>query len=151
DAIEMKKEGEVKDGMDISLTSITQLNEEDFVIHWAGANNPLWYVLGSAPGTINEIKANKQPIGKYAEQTPFTTHELNLKKGDSLYMYTDGYADQFGGAKGKKFKYKQLEQLLLANVKLPLPDQQQLLDEQFTGWRGNLEQVDDVCIIGIRL
>ena len=74
-----------------------------------------------------------------------------MKKGDVLYLYTDGYPDQFGGAQGKKFKYKQLEALMLSNYNLPLHQQAEILDKKFEEWKGNLEQIDDVCIIGIRI
>lgn len=142
-----KSESEVKDGMDISLLCVdyTQMK-----LHWSGANNPLWYIIPEFT-EIHEIKADKQPIGKYAEQKPFTTHTLNLQKGTICYMFTDGYADQFGGPKGKKFKYKQMQQVLLDNIHLSFEEQSQLVDTAFEQWKSKLEQVDDVCIIGIRL
>jgi tetratricopeptide (TPR) repeat protein/serine phosphatase RsbU (regulator of sigma subunit) len=149
-----KSESEVKDGMDISLVSIHRPSPKgNIAIEWAGANNPLW-IISSSNGNepaLTELKPDKQPIGKYAEQRPFTTHALELKKGDSLFVFTDGYPDQFGGPKGKKFKYKQLEERLLSNVSFSPEEQKQKLNKTFEDWKGLLEQVDDVCVIGIRL
>jgi hypothetical protein len=98
-----------------------------------------------------EIKADKQPIGKTDNPKPFTTHEIELKPGIQFYLFTDGYADQFGGPKGKKFKYKQLEELLLTYSNLSMQEQQQHLIDNFSEWKGDLEQVDDVCVIGVRI
>lgn len=148
-----KSGGDIKDGMDISLLSIKGTE-----VKWAGANNPLWYISpfeggGQRPGdvVITEIKANKQPIGKTDNPLPFTTHLLNVAKGDTLYLFTDGYADQFGGPKGKKFKYKQFEDLLISSKQLSLNEQFTLIAKEFNAWKGQLEQIDDVCVIGIRL
>lgn len=140
-----KSESEVKDGMDISLCAI---NTETKQIQWSGANNPLWYINDQQ---LFELKADKQPIGKNDNPKPFTTHTLQLKTGDLLYLFTDGYADQFGGAKGKKFKYKQLEELILKNSTLNSEQQKDNLEKVFDNWKGGLEQVDDVCVMGIRL
>ncbi len=145
DSFGEKSENEVKDGMDISLC-VLNINTNE--IKWAGANNPLWYV---SQNNLTEIKADKQPIGKYAEEKPFTTHTLQLNKGDMLYLFTDGYADQFGGPKGKKFKYKQLLELVLNIHKQNLPDQKKELESIFTNWRGKADQIDDVCIIGVKI
>ncbi|HRD38402.1 MAG TPA: SpoIIE family protein phosphatase, partial [Bacteroidia bacterium] len=81
-------------------------------MEWAGANNPLWIVRNKE---LLEYKADKQPIGKYADEKPYTNHTVNLQSGDSIYIFTDGFADQFGGPKGKKFKYKHLAELLIAS------------------------------------
>ncbi len=140
-----KSSDQVKDGMDISLARI-DLNTRE--VAWAGANNPLWYVSN---GIVNEIKGNKQPIGISDSPVPFTTHQVNLKAGDLIYLFTDGYADQFGGPRGKKFKYKPLQELLLAIAEKPMSAQHQILHSTLTGWRGSLEQIDDVCIVGIRV
>ena len=91
------------------------------------------------------------PVGKGIKTDSFETFVLNYQKNDSLYLFTDGYPDQFGGPKGKKFKYKQLEELLLQNESLSLDSQKEKLNTTFEEWQGNLEQVDDVCIIGIKL
>jgi serine phosphatase RsbU (regulator of sigma subunit) len=141
-----KSDNEVKDGMDISLC---QINLKAMSLKWAGANNPLWIIDQSQ--NFTEIKANKQPIGKYFDPKPFTTHHLKLNKGTRLYMFTDGYADQFGGTNGKKFKYKQLQDLLTKSSQLGMDEQKQIIEKTFENWKGNLEQVDDVCIIGIHI
>jgi serine phosphatase RsbU (regulator of sigma subunit) len=140
-----KSDKEVKDGMDISLCRLDPGANE---LQWSGSNNPLWYIHNSE---LKEIKPNKQPIGNYAEQKPFTAHTLQLEKGDLIYIFTDGYADQFGGPNGKKFKHKQLEEKLLSICGEPLNKQKEILDQTFEGWRKNLEQIDDVCVIGIRI
>jgi serine phosphatase RsbU (regulator of sigma subunit) len=141
-----KSESEVKDGMDISLCALNIKTNE---LKWAGANNPLWYISGGEG--LKEIKADKQPIGKYADEKPFTTHSLQLNKGDTIYLFTDGFADQFGGPKGKKFKYKQLLQLLIDSNNKEMPEQKKMLDTAFKNWKAAIDQVDDVCIIGIKI
>jgi serine phosphatase RsbU (regulator of sigma subunit) len=149
-----KSENELKDGMDISLLKIysgdNSISDSKINIQWSGANNPLWIIRKNS-NTLEEIKADKQPVGKFSERKNFTTHNLVLEKGDRLYLFTDGYADQFGGEKGKKFKYRQLEELLVSSSHLSLNAQKNTLDESFISWKGKLEQVDDVCVIGIRL
>ncbi|MBA3663440.1 MAG: tetratricopeptide repeat protein [Bacteroidetes bacterium] len=144
----LKKSGEnVKDGMDISLLA-KDLSKNKY--SWAGANNPLWYIKGIEDARrLEEIVANKQPIGLTENPLPFKTHELAVSPGDIVFLFTDGYADQFGGPKGKKFKYKQLEELLIKNAGHPLISQKENLSQAFDDWKGELEQVDDVCIIGI--
>lgn len=140
-----KSHKDVKDGMDISLVSI---NTKTLEIQWAGANNPLWYISANKWDTIT---ADKQPIGSSFDPLPFKTHRLQLHKGDLLFLFTDGYADQFGGEKGKKFKYKPLQELLNNNSHLPMPTQEDLLDSTFEEWKSGMEQVDDVCVMGIRI
>ncbi|MDO9186808.1 MAG: tetratricopeptide repeat protein [Bacteroidia bacterium] len=139
------EEGGSKDGMDISLCKLNLKTNE---LQWAGANNALNLIRN---GKLEEIKADKQPIGYYPESRPFTNHEIQLQKGDSIYIYSDGYVDQFGGPKGKKFKYKQLEDLILANNHLLLKDQKEIYKKNFIQWKGSLEQVDDVCLFGVRV
>jgi serine phosphatase RsbU (regulator of sigma subunit)/tetratricopeptide (TPR) repeat protein len=140
-----RSDKDVKDGMDISLISINPNTRE---LKWAGANNPLWYVSGER---FQEIAPDKQPIGSSFNTKPFTTHRLNLQAGDMIYLLTDGYADQFGGPKGKKFKYKPFKDLVFQNHSLPCAQQKKNLDDAFTSWKEELEQVDDVCVIGIRM
>ncbi len=136
---------EVKDGMDISFI---KFNKDFTEIAWAGANNPLWIIRNNE---LIETKADKQPIGKFAERSPFTNHKITLQKNDTLYLFTDGYADQFGGEKGKKFKSGNLKQLLLSIQNKTMEEQKKYIIESFENWKGNLEQVDDVCIMGIRV
>jgi len=144
-----KSENEVKDGMDISLVAIEwNEQEKNYAIQWSGANNPLWYIRENK---LMEITANKQPIGVHVDATDFTTHTIKLNKGDQIYLFTDGYADQFGGPKGKKFKYKQLEELIVSVQTDNAAQQKQKLEDAFIKWKGGLEQLDDVCIIGVRI
>lgn len=147
-----KSTNEVKDGMDISLLCLDKRNNQ---VYWSGANNPLWYIYTAKENEnqteLVEVKADKQPIGKTEKQSNFTTHKLNCSKGTTFYLFTDGFADQFGGPNGKKFKYKALSELLLKNVNLSLLEQSSELKIAFENWKGKLEQVDDVCIIGLKI
>ena len=140
-----KSASEVKDGMDISLLCIDSKNK---CIFWSGANNPLWYIQDAE---LKEIKADKQPIGKTDFPKPFTTHEIEYKENTTYYLFTDGLADQFGGPNGKKFKYKQFSDLLIKNNNLSQKQQADIINKAFSDWKGDLEQVDDVCVIGIKL
>ena len=140
-----KSEEEVKDGMDIALCSL-----EGNKLQYAGAHNPLW-IIRKDTEEIEEIKANKQPIGQFDNPEPYTTHTIELQKGDSLYIFSDGYADQFGGEKGKKLKTANFKKLLLSIQKESIEKQKQLIDEAFENWRGDLEQLDDVCVIGVKV
>ncbi len=142
-----KSEKEVKDGMDIALCSIN-LNSRQ--VTYAGANNSLYY-LKNGGEEIQEIKANKQPVGKYLNRSPFETKSLQLEKDDIFYLFTDGYADQFGGEKGKKMKYKPFKQKLVDTSNLSAENQNIELKKAFLDWKGDHEQVDDVCVIGVRL
>jgi serine phosphatase RsbU (regulator of sigma subunit) len=137
-----KSEDEVKDGMDISLCAI-----EGNILRWAGANNPLWIIRENE---LIELKPDKQPIGKYADQKNFTSHQVELLPGDSLYIFTDGYQDQFGGDKGKKFKSSRMKQLLLSIQDKSMDEQNLIIDHAFESWRSSFDQVDDVCIMGVR-
>ncbi|MFT4601713.1 MAG: serine phosphatase RsbU (regulator of sigma subunit)/tetratricopeptide (TPR) repeat protein [Arenicella sp.] len=140
-----KSEEEVKDGMDIALCSL-----EGLTLKYSGANNPLW-VFKKKDSEFLEIKADKQPIGKFGAEYPFNTHEIQLEKGDMIYVFSDGYADQFGGERGKKMKSKNFK-VVLANInQLSIETQKERLDQHFKNWQGSLEQLDDVCIIGIRV
>lgn len=144
---ELSADGETKDGMDISMIRI---NNKSFEVLWAGAYNPLW-IIRKNENEIQEIKGDKQPIGLTHSPFSFTEHKLQLKEGDSIFLFTDGLPDQFGGPRGKKFKYKKLKEVLSLNNHLPHNRQKQMLEKAFSEWRGNLEQVDDICLIGLRL
>ena len=100
-------------------------------------------------GQIIETKANKQPIGKFDNPQPYNTHTIDLQKGDAIYLFSDGYADQFGGEKGKKFKAKAFKELLISIQEKSMEEQKSIIDETFENWKGNLEQLDDVCVIGL--
>ena len=155
-----KSEEEVKDGMDISLcclspfestsTKLSTSHQGSIQLKWAGANNPLW-IIRNGTEEIEEIKANKQPIGKYAEPMPFTTHTIDLQQGDSIYIFSDGFADQFGGDRGKKFKTTNFKKLLVSIQGEPMIKQKAVIDEAFEKWRGKIEQIDDVCVIGVKI
>lgn len=137
----------VQDGMDIAICS---LNTKTNKLQYAGANNPIWLIRKN--GTeVEEIKGDKQPIGKDDFMNSFTNHTIQLDKGDTIYIFSDGYADQFGGPKGKKFKSKPFKNLLLSISEKSINEQKELLDSHFEQWKGDLEQIDDVCIIGVRI
>ncbi len=141
-----QQESDNKDGMDITLVSIDLVHNK---LEYAGANNPLWIVRN---GNLEEIKATKQPIGLYGDQKqPFINHSVELHDGDTFYLFTDGYADQFGGEKGKKFKYKTLQEKLISISSCSPSEQKDILQNTFLDWKGVLEQVDDVCVIGIKV
>ena len=142
-----KSDEDVKDGMDISLCCL-DLSGSYAILQWAGANNPLWIIRKHE---LIEVKPNKQPIGKTDNPLSFTTHEIQLQKGDTIYVFTDGFADQFGGPKGKKFMYKPFKELLLSIQNKTMEEQKIVLEQHFENWRGNIEQVDDVCVIGVRI
>lgn len=150
-----KSDQDVKDGMDISLCSITKEIDKT-IITWSGANNPLWIIKNNADEQtkafkFSEIKANKQAIGKVDNPLPFASHKFNLQKNDMIYLITDGYADQFGGPKGKKLKTLAMKELLFSIYDLPLQQQKDKIDKYFNDWKNELEQVDDVCVIAIRI
>jgi serine phosphatase RsbU (regulator of sigma subunit) len=138
-----KSDEEVKDGMDIALCTI-----EGYNLQYAGANNPLWVIRN---GELFETIANKQPIGKFDNLQAYATHTFELQKGVSIYIFSDGYVDQFGGDKGKKFKTKAFRELLLSIQDKAMEEQKIFIDETFENWKGELEQLDDVCVIGVRI
>ncbi len=139
-------EEKIRDGMDISLIAIDLESKQ---LAYAGANNPVYVVRDN---TLETLKANKQAIGNMNDAAlPYTNLVNQLQSGDCIYMFTDGYADQFGGPKGKKLMRKQFEEILLANSSKPMQDQKFALETVYTNWKGDLEQVDDVCVVGIRV
>jgi serine phosphatase RsbU (regulator of sigma subunit) len=146
-----KSEEEVKDGMDIALCSIENTASDDFTnIKYAGANNPLW-IIRKGTSEIEEIKADKQPIGRFLKEKSFTTHDVQLNTGDCFYIFSDGIADQFGGENGKKYKSSRFKKLLLSICHESMERQKILINETFEDWKGSIEQLDDVCLIGVRL
>ena len=138
-----KSDEEVKDGMDIALCTL-----EGNKLQYAGAYNPLWIIRN---GELLETKANRWPIGLSQDPQPYTTHSIELEKGDLIYIFTDGFVDQFGGEKGKKLKVQGFKKLLLSMHDKPMEDQRNIISDAFYDWKGDLEQVDDVCLIGVRI
>ena len=138
-------EEEVMDGMDIALCCFNHKTKELF---YAGANNDLYLI---SKNEISIYKAAKRPVGAFSYQSEFVTHKIDYQEGDRIYLFSDGYADQFGGERGKKFKYSNFRKLLLDNSELDMNDQKDLLQETIIKWRGELEQIDDICVMGIQL
>lgn len=138
-------DSDVKDGMDMSLVSI---NLDTMEVEFAGAQNPLYVVNGDG---IEEIKANKQPIGSSLEPKVFDNHVVATQKGDMVYLFSDGYIDQFGGPKGKKFMRKRFKELLSSIHQMDVKTQKQHLDNTIIEWMGAEEQLDDILVIGFRV
>jgi serine phosphatase RsbU (regulator of sigma subunit) len=132
------------EGMDISLCTIDPAG----TVAWSGANSDLFIVAG---GTVNELRAHRQPIGRSECASRFPTHCLNLRPGDTIYLMTDGLVDQFGGEKGKKFLSRRLRELLLDVDHLPMAQRRARIEEAFDAWKGQLPQVDDMTIVGIQM
>jgi len=130
------------DGMDAILLKIT-----DTEVAYCGANGSGILIRN---GTVTELASDKMPVGRSPRETiEFSSHKMSIQKGDIIYLFTDGYADQFGGEKGKKFKHKALVQLLAQNSSRPAKEQQEILADSHNKWKGNLEQVDDILIVGL--
>ncbi len=136
---------DTKDGMDAVLCAI---NFEKNIISAACANNPIWIIRN---GELLEFKSDKIPIGESDFNRQFTLHETKIYKGDCIYMFTDGFSDQFGGTDGKKFKKSQLKELLLSIHRQPMKEQKLVLENTIKSWMGDLNQVDDICVIGVRV
>lgn len=158
----------IKDGMDLSFCCYNKAKKK---LYFSGANNPLWLVRHnetplnlnnnlSNPNYINidnntsklyEVKGDKQPIGLHAiKQHPFTLNELDIEQGDEIYLFTDGYADQFGGEKNKKFMSKKFKHLVSSNNKRSMQEAKDIIESNFINWRGKNAQIDDVCVVGVR-
>jgi serine phosphatase RsbU (regulator of sigma subunit)/Tfp pilus assembly protein PilF len=165
------KEGEAKDGMDISFFIIDTDNRE---LQFSGAFNPLYLIRDNdritsieaienesiksyvspddkIKATLFEIKADRQPIAIYSYEKPFKSHVLKLEPGDRIYSFTDGYPDQFGGDEGKKFNAKRFKEMFLNICHLPMDEQYEQVNKNFYDWMGNIEQVDDVLLMGLRI
>jgi serine phosphatase RsbU (regulator of sigma subunit) len=140
------KEGEAADGMDISLCVFRKDRKS---IQFSGAYNPLFIVNG---GELKEYKADRMPIGiHYGKEPSFTNYEINVKKGDAIYILSDGYVDQFGGHDYSKYKKANLKKLLSEIYDHPMAEQQRIIEGEFEKWKGKAEQVDDITIIGVRI
>jgi serine phosphatase RsbU (regulator of sigma subunit) len=154
----------INDGLDMSLCFIDETNR---VIQYSGVYNPIWMVrnsnnkfdtdssfnemTGSKGNKLYEVKGDNIPINDYVNFKPYTNHVINYEPNDIIYLFTDGYADQFGGPKGKKFKYKQMQNLLLDHADKDFSAQREVVENTFNSWKGDLEQVDDICVIGVKL
>jgi serine phosphatase RsbU (regulator of sigma subunit) len=153
-----------KEGMDMALVII---DPESRQLQFAGANRPLFLIrkkeeiTGSEElahsseendgYTLYSIKGDRQPLGANWEESEFTDHQVEIRKRDSFYLFSDGYVDQYGGKKRKKFKSRNFKKLLLSVQEEPMDKQGALIEKEFDQWRGNLEQIDDVCVLGVRL
>ncbi|MBI9068613.1 MAG: serine/threonine-protein phosphatase [Salinivirgaceae bacterium] len=145
--------GLVKDGMDMALCAI---DYEEMKLQFAGANNPLYIIRnvnGLLANEIEEIKPDKMPIGVYIrEKESFTNHTIEINKGDLLYVFSDGFVDQFGGEKNEKFKKKRFKELLLSVVHLPMLEQKEILENTLKNWMDDTyDQIDDITVIGVRV
>jgi serine phosphatase RsbU (regulator of sigma subunit) len=144
-------QGEQMDGMDISLLLI---NNKTYKCHWSGANNPL-YIVTSKSKKLEEIKPDKRPISIYPDMKAFTNHEMVANKGDIFYLFTDGYSDQFGGERGKKFMSRNFKNLLAENAHKPMNEQGKILDTVIENWKfadgADFEQIDDITVLGIQI
>jgi serine phosphatase RsbU (regulator of sigma subunit) len=139
------KDSETKDGMDMALCV---LHKKKKILEYAGAYNPLYLIRD---GELQEYKADRMPIGIYlVEKSSFTNNKIKIKKGDVIYIFSDGYADQFGGPAQTKFKTVNIKKLLLEINNKPMNEQKQILVDRFNKWKGKLNQIDDVIFIGIR-
>ncbi|HCT31088.1 MAG TPA: hypothetical protein DIW31_10240, partial [Bacteroidales bacterium] len=140
------KKDEAKDGMDISLCVF---DPHEMKLEWAGAYNPLYLIRN---GELIEYKADKMPIAIHMnDHMSFTNHEIALQKGDSFYISSDGYADQFGGADGRKFMSKKYKELLLQICNKPMDEQKSIILKEHLDWKGHHEQVDDILVMGVRV
>jgi len=135
----------IRDGMDLALCAI---NYEKLELTFSGAKNPVYIIRDQQ---LIELKGDKKPIGSYPSNTSFTNHHYQLQKNDMIYIFSDGYVDQFGGPQGRKFMYKPFKKLLSSIAPLPIKDQQNTIQSRFYEWKGNIEQLDDVCVIGVRI
>lgn len=157
-----KSEEEIKDGMDLALCALDLTTQK---LYYAGANNPLWILSKSDKlnteseykslsddtnnGYIHEIKATKQPVGQFDKSVAFFTNEIFLQDGDEVLISSDGFADQFGGDKGKKYKTLNFKKFLLSIYQSEIEEQKKLLAKETENWQGELEQVDDICVVGV--
>jgi serine phosphatase RsbU (regulator of sigma subunit) len=140
-----------KDGMDAVILRIEKQSNDTSKIFYSGANRPL-YIVRKDSKELVEVKATKQAIGGFtSNEQIFDEHELELQKGDSLFISTDGYADQFGSDKNKKLTTKRFKELLVSVQAKSAAEQKQSLEDFFTTWKGNFEQLDDLLVIGINI
>ncbi|MBK3517767.1 PP2C family protein-serine/threonine phosphatase [Carboxylicivirga marina] len=140
-----KSTKEVKDGMDLALCC---LHSDSRLLEYAGANNPLYLVRNDE---LVEFKPNRQPVGKYRKRQLFNNHVIELRKGDCVYLSSDGYADQFGGENGTKYRYNRFKDSLISIHTLEMNKQENWLNETIEDWKGDNDQIDDICVMGLRM
>ena len=143
----IRSQNEIKDGMDISLCC---LNTEEKSITWAGAMNPLWIIRRGA-NVLEELKPDRQTVAKVENPKRFKQHEVKLAKGDSVYLFSDGYQDQFGGEKGRKYMKGRFKKFILSIQDQDMQTQLTSFEKAFNSWKGDREQIDDVCVMGLRI
>lgn len=151
----------VRDGMDLSFCCI---DLESNVLEFSGANNPLYILRTIANDSddlpismtengynLLEIKADKMAIGGAENSKKYQTHQVQLQQGDAIYLFSDGYADQFGGPKGKKFMYRCFKELIISMQEHSISKQKEILDVTMLNWKGDLDQIDDICVLGVKI
>jgi serine phosphatase RsbU (regulator of sigma subunit) len=141
------KNDEAKDGMDIAFCVVDMKNN---VLQFSGAHNPLYFIKNNS-NQIDELKADRQPIGIHLKEKPFTNQEIKIEKGDVFYLFSDGFNDQFGGEKGGKYKSKRFKSFLFSIRNENLENQKLLIENEFNKWKGDIEQIDDVLVMGIKI
>jgi serine phosphatase RsbU (regulator of sigma subunit) len=145
----LKKDGSEHGGKDGMDASIVCFNADKTKMTYTAAQNPIWIIRA---GEVIQLKPEKMPVGKHdMDHVPFEGGEFVLQKGDQIYTLTDGFQDQFGGPKGKKFMVKRMREYVLSISHLPMQEQYQLISKVFSEWKGDVEQVDDVCVIGVQI
>ncbi|MAP01367.1 MAG: hypothetical protein CMD01_00920 [Flavobacteriales bacterium] len=142
-----KGNSDIKDGMDIALC---RLNQKTNQLMFSGANNPM-YIIKNKKNEVDELDADRQSVGKSYKDLNFTSKEISLTSGDQIYLFSDGFADQFGGKRSKKYKYNNFKKFLLKNASKSFPSQKEELQNEFKSWKGDLEQIDDVCILAVQV
>jgi ligand-binding sensor domain-containing protein/serine phosphatase RsbU (regulator of sigma subunit) len=148
DTLQYSDEFEINDGLDIAICA---LDSKKLKLEYAGAFNPLYMVRN---GQLAETKADRKPVGRSIVMDPkkkFSNHEINIQKNDTFYIFSDGYADQFGGPNGRKFRYKQFKELLVTANKSPMEKQKDIIDTAIRNWQGEIEQIDDMVIMGVKI
>ena len=143
----VRSQDKIKDGMDISLCC---LNVKEKSITWAGAMNPLWVVRKDSKD-VEELKPDRQSIGMVEKPKRYKQHEVKLAKGDSVYLFSDGYQDQFGGEKGRKYMKGRFKKFILSVQDQDMQTQLASFEKEFNTWKRDREQIDDVCVMGVRI
>ena len=153
--------GEVKDGMDLALCVI---DYDNMNLQYSGANSPIYIIrkkeneiieqtknISSEDFILYELKGDRMPVSIHVSMENFTTHQFTLMEGDLIYLFSDGYADQFGGPQKKKLHYKSFKKILLNHCNEPIAEQKSSIESEFNAWKGENAQIDDVMVAGIRI